>query len=410
MKRLLLFSGVLLSAFLLWFAITTYHSAAPLAEENLRGLALSLRSAIENIASTDDSLKALNAFQSHEIAFFALIDQHGYYRFHSNPDLTGTRLDGVFPSAVLSQGTFTSSRVKLRSGEQAFEFVGPVVVAGETLALKLTLHTYRADSVIRRARLNLLVQLSLLCAGWILAGALYRTTRREEQRKLDMAHRENLARLGEMGAMLAHEIRNPLAGIKGFGQFIHKKPQDVRNEEFAGRIVMEAQRLESLVGDLLAYARNDLQTTMVLNVGDVVDQTVALLRHEAGQSDIEIIFNHSEMLSITGNRDRLVQLFLNLGKNALQAMPDGGELHFISSRTGSSAVIAVQDTGHGINPDELKKIFEPFYTTKARGTGLGLALCKKIVEDHNGDIQIDSVIGQGTSVTVKLPLCVGRSV
>jgi two-component system sensor histidine kinase HydH len=107
-----------------------------------------------------------------------------------------------------------------------------------------------------------------------------------------MAHRENLARLGEMGAMLAHEIRNPLAGIKGFGQFIHKKPQDVRNEEFAGRIVMEAQRLESLVGDLLAYARNDLQATMVLNVGEVLDQTVALLRHEAGQADIEIICRH----------------------------------------------------------------------------------------------------------------------
>lgn len=410
MRKIVLLGGILLSAALTWFTVSNYQTARPIAEENLRGLALSLTSAIENIALHDPSLKNLKTFQSHDIAFFALIDQNGTYRFHTNTDLIGSLFQGTVTTPELPGETASSVRITLRTGENAFEFNAPINLPKEKLLLRLTLHTYRADSVIRRAQLTMIVLFSLLISGWILALALYRYTRREEQHHLEMARQESLAQLGKMGAMLAHEIRNPLAGIKGFGQFILKKPQDLRNEEFAGRIVMEAQRLESLVGDLLAYARNDQQITSVLNVGEVINQTIALLRHEAGQSDIEIICDHSEMLSIAGNRDRLEQLFLNLGKNALQAMPDGGKLHFDSSRIGSAVVITIQDTGQGINPDELKKIFEPFYTTKARGTGLGLALCKKIVEDHNGDIQIDSVIGQGTSVTVKLPLCVGRSV
>ena len=403
MRKILFLGGILLSAALTWFAASNYLSARPIAEENLRGLALSLTAAIENIALHDPSLQSLDTFKSHDIAFFALVDRKGLYRFHTNLDLINTPVQGAMPSPAILEGATSDARITLRTGENAFEFNSPLNLPGETLALRLTLHTYRADSVIRRARLNMMVLFSLLGAGWILALALYRFTRREEQHKLEMARRKNLAQLGEMGAMLAHEIRNPLAGIKGYAQIIEKKPQAERNSGFARRIVAETQRLETLVSDLLAYAGSDRELAATVDIGEVVAHTADLLQHEAEQLQIKIITECPEGILITGNRDKLGQALLNLGKNAIQAMPDGGALQISAGVDGRHVIIKVNDNGHGIIPEEMPRVFEPFYTTKAKGTGLGLALCRKIVEEHGGRIEAHSVAGQGTTVSITIP-------
>ena len=404
MRRVLLFSGILLSAALIWFAGSNYRSAGPIAEENLRGLALSLAAAIENIAIHDSSLQSLGTFHSQDIAFFALIDQKGVYRFHSNPDLIGTPLQGTIPLDTLQNGVTSDVRITLRTGESVFEFNAPLYLQGEMLALRLTLHTYRADTVVRRARLNLVVLLCLLTGGWILSVALHRFTRREDQHKLEMARRESLAQLGEMGAMLAHEIRNPLAGIKGFAQIIVKKPQDERNSDFAERIVTETLRLEALVSDLLDYAGGDRAAMATVDLVEVVSSTAALLRHETEQLDIKIVCQYPATMLVVGNRDRLGQVLLNLGKNALQALPDGGTISITSAVIGKQATIKVIDNGHGISKEDLSRIFEPFFTTKARGTGLGLALCKKIIEEHGGQIAVESAVGQGTTLSVTMPI------
>lgn len=403
MRKIVLLGGILLSATLTWFTVSNYLSARPIAEENLRGLALSLTSAIESIVLHDPSLGSLGTFQTHDIAFFALVDRKGTYRFHTNPDLIGTPLQGTIPLATLQDGATSNQRITLGTGENAFEFDAPLYLPGETLALRLTLHTYRADIVVRRARLNLMVLFGLLAAGWILALALYRFTQREEQHQLEMARRERLAQLGEMGAMLAHEIRNPLAGIKGYAQIIEKKPQDERNSGFARRIVAETQRLETLVSDLLTYARSDRESMATIDVCELVAHTVALLRHEAEQYHIDILSECPAGMLIPGNRDRLAQALLNLGKNAIQAMPDGGTLRITAGAGGKHVTIKVNDSGQGISPDEMQRIFEPFYTTKAKGTGLGLALCRKIVEEHGGSIEVQSAVGQGTTVSITVP-------
>ena len=403
MRKILFLGGILLSAALTWFAASNYLSARPIAEENLRGLALSLTAAIENIALHDPSLQSLDTFKSHDIAFFALVDRKGLYRFHTNLDLINMPVQGAMPSPAILEGATSDARITLRTGENAFEFNSPLNLPGETLALRLTLHTYRADSVIRRARLNMMVLFSLLGAGWILALALYRFTRREEQHKLEMARRKNLAQLGEMGAMLAHEIRNPLAGIKGYAQIIEKKPQAERNSGFARRIVAETQRLETLVSDLLAYAGSDRELAATVDIGEVVAHTADLLQHEAEQLQIKIITECPEGILITGNRDKLGQALLNLGKNAIQAMPDGGALQISAGVDGRHVIIKVNDNGHGIIPEEMPRVFEPFYTTKAKGTGLGLALCRKIVEEHGGMIEAKSAAGQGTTVSITIP-------
>lgn len=400
LRKATLILGIFATCSLLWFAVYNYRQAGPIAEENLRGLALSLAAAIENIAVNDPSLATLATFRPAEIAYFALVDGQGAYRFHSNSDLIGASLNASDRAKALVQ---SEARVTLGTGEKAFLAIMPIHAGGETMALHLTLHTYRADAVLRRAKLNMAILLGLVAAGWLLSAGLFRYARREERHQVELARRENLAKLGEMGAILAHEIRNPLAGIKGFAQVIAKRPQEVRNSVFAGNIVNEAVRLENLVNDLLAYAGSDQAPRGRVDLAEVLDHTLSLVASEAAESGVGITVDGPGTVPVTANRDRLEQVFLNLLRNALQSMPAGGELKLSAALAGESAIVTVRDSGHGIAEQELEMVFDPFFTTRARGTGLGLALCRKIVEEHAGTISLESRVDHGTKVTVTLP-------
>lgn len=401
-KKAILTVGIFATCLMLWFAVHNYRQAGPIADENLRGVALSLAAAIENLAVHDPSLTGLRKFRTIDIAYFALVDKDGVNRFHSNPDLIGKRT-GSPPARAELVGSTSDPRVTLGTGERAFLFTSPLVVRGETLVLRLTLHTYRADAVVRSAKVNVVILLGLLAAGWLLSIGLYRYSIREELHRLQLARRESLAKLGEMGAVMAHEIRNPLGGIKGFAQVIAKRPAEERNAVFAQNIVAEAVRLENLVGELLAYASTDAGTRAPFDFADLLRQTANLLTPEASAQGITISTVCPASLACLGNSHRFEQVLLNLGKNALQATSTGGSVEFSLAAVGNSAVITVKDTGDGIAADDVPKVFEPFFTTKTRGTGLGLALCRKIVEEHEGTIHLESVRDEGTTVTVTVP-------
>lgn len=405
-KKATLLLGIFVTCSLLWFAVYDYRQAGPIARENLRGVALTLTSAIEQLAINDPSLSALASFHPGDVAYFALIDGRGVYRFHSNSDLIGSAA-GSKPAGGTALLTRSESRVVLGTGEQAYRFTSPIDLHGDHLSLVLTLHTHRADAVIRRARLNATIVVALLAAGWLLSAGLVRYARREERHQEELSRRETLAKLGEMGAVLAHEIRNPLAGIKGFAQVIAARPQAARNASFAQSIVTEAVRLENLVNDLLAYAAKEPAAGEAFSIAALLEHTVSLLKPEAAGSGIGITTDCRRNLVINGNRDRIEQAMLNLGRNALQAMPEGGELRLTATMKESKAVITFEDTGHGIAEEHRALVFEPFFTTRARGTGLGLALCKKIVEGHGGSIALKSRTGAGTTVTVTLPCSQG---
>jgi two-component system, NtrC family, sensor histidine kinase HydH len=229
--------------------------------------------------------------------------------------------------------------------------------------------------------------------------------------------RDRLAALGEMAAGLAHEIRNPLGAIKGAAQLLitsdGQAQPPTENAEFLQIIVEEANRLNNVVTRFLDYARAERpgrDGADKVDLNNVVRKTVQLLQKEP-LKNIEMRVRTDEQLPlVAGDPESLLQVFLNLGQNALHAMPDGGTLEILTTRRrrsrlgyGQFCEVRFRDTGIGIPRDRLKKLFIPFYTTKQKGTGLGLAISQRIINQHGGTIEVRSTIGQGSTFSVFLP-------
>jgi two-component system sensor histidine kinase HydH len=231
-----------------------------------------------------------------------------------------------------------------------------------------------------------------------------------------MKERERLAALGQMAAGLAHEIRNPLGSIKGAAQVLQPIGQttdDSPTKEFLEIIVEEVDRLNKIVSQFLDYARPYRGDQNPLDVNDVVRKTLQLLEKEEGAVKIEISTNFVEGLPpVRADAEQLRQVFLNLTLNAVQAMPHGGKLQVQTSlrrstRRGAAAAfleVRFRDTGVGIPTGDLKNLFIPFFTTKDKGTGLGLPISQRIMENHGGTIEVRSQPGAGSTFTVLLPV------
>jgi signal transduction histidine kinase len=231
--------------------------------------------------------------------------------------------------------------------------------------------------------------------------------------------RDRLAALGEMAAGLAHEIRNPLGAIKGAAQLLMTSDgappatSSAETAEFLQIIVEEANRLNNVVTRFLDYARAERpgrEGADKVDLNAVVRKTAQLLQKEQLKS-IEVRMRTDDQLPmVAGDPESLLQVFLNLGQNAIQAMPDGGTLEILTTRRrrsrlgyGQFCEVRFRDTGIGIPRDRLKKLFIPFYTTKQKGTGLGLAISHRIINQHGGTIEVRSTLGQGSTFSVFLP-------
>lgn len=400
--RLLIAIPVAFTLLVTWFAWSALQAAPPLAAENLRGAGLSIVIAIEKLAVADPTLQSLNRYTTPDIAYFALIDRQGVIQFHTNPGRIG------HPYSRNSEEAFAAGlseeRELLGTGEEIYLLHTLVHPDPEEYLLVLALHTYRADQVIRRAKTGVTVVSLLTLSLWGLMIVLFFLLRRDERHQREMARREELARLGEMGALMAHEIRNPLAGIKGFAQLVQGSESLEENRKYAGIIVTQSLRMENLVNDLLSFARNDQGERQRLDLAPLIEDCVALLHQEAIDQQVTIAVNASSTVKVEVVGDRIVQMLLNLMKNALQAMPDGGLLKIALHTKGSMAYLCVSDSGSGIAPQALPHIFSPFWTNKATGTGLGLALCRKVAEEHGGLLSVESTLGVGTEFLVTIPV------
>ncbi len=218
---------------------------------------------------------------------------------------------------------------------------------------------------------------------------------------------DRLAAIGRMAASIAHEIRNPLAAMRGSIQMLRSEvDSDSSQAELMEIILRESDRLNRIITDFLNYARPRSLTQARVDVGDLLHQTFALMRHSpeisANQSIVEEL--PGEPLFAEADEGQLKQVFWNLARNALQAMPQGGTLRAtLESNSNNRLRISFTDSGRGMSPDQVEHLFEPFSSTTG-GTGLGLSIVYQIIRDHGGTINVRSLVGQGTTIAVELPV------
>ncbi len=398
----LLLSALLFSALLGIFGLNNYRSARPIAEGMLKGQALMLASTVEALADQDPSFDLVGRVSSPDIAFYSVFDASAIQLFHTNPDLIGMPVGPGFAVPDFSGYGFLERRLVLGTGEEVYEFMAPVHVAGRTLTLRLVLHTYQADAVVRRAQTGLAVLGAMLVAGWIMGVFLYVYVRRAVRHRQEMAEQRHLAQLGTLSAVLAHEVRNPLSGIKGYAQLLEETLEDEEQGWFANQVITESVRLEELVNDLLTYAQPAEIKVEPVDLRGLVDRVFALLEKRVAEDGVRLVCGPGGWIKVLGDADRLQQLLLNLLINAVQATPSGGVVTVSARSQGRRMELTVSDTGKGIDPEDLPRIFEPFFTRRARGTGLGLAICKKFVEEMRGTIDVVSIPGQGSIFTLGL--------
>ena len=232
-----------------------------------------------------------------------------------------------------------------------------------------------------------------------------------------VTERERLDAFGEIAAGIAHEVKNPLGGIRGAAEIVSRRSDDERTRDAAELIVREVDRIATLVDDLMIFTQRGSVKCAPVNIHRVLDDVIDLLSMDpiAGGVEMRRAFDPS-IPDVQADGDRLVQVFLNLGRNALQALEGSGTLRFetrmtldhrLTSDAGEAlptVSIAVEDDGPGIPEELIPKVTTPLFTTRRGGTGLGLALVRHFVAQHDGVVRIESGVSRGTRVRVALPL------
>ncbi|TNF50998.1 MAG: PAS domain-containing sensor histidine kinase [Deltaproteobacteria bacterium] len=216
---------------------------------------------------------------------------------------------------------------------------------------------------------------------------------------------DRLSALGELSAGMAHEIRNPLGSIKGTAEILRDgvAPDDPKLE-FADILIKEVDRLNKVLEDFLHFARPEPVEFGRFSPNKVIEEVLELTRQQALRNRVEVEVALAEDMEIPGRGEQIQQALLNLVLNALQVMPDGGQLKVSSTVHGNEVGIHVSDNGPGIAVEERERIFNPFVTTRDSGTGLGLAITQRIIQGHDGHIHLESTPGQGSSFTLCLPV------
>lgn len=217
---------------------------------------------------------------------------------------------------------------------------------------------------------------------------------------------ENLALLGTMASSVAHEVRNPLAAINGLVELIRNgSPEDSVHRNYCERIIQSIERINRICQELLTVGNPEPRDVAPVDVNALARETVELCRYDTGLRETVV---HQDLAAdlppILGDRERLGQVLLNILRNAFQAVRDGGEITVRTRATGQSAQVAVHNTGPPIAPEVRKQLFTLFFTTKQRGTGLGLAVSQQLVRAHGGRILVDSSPERGTTFTIELPV------
>ncbi|WP_230199521.1 PAS domain-containing protein [Bacillus testis] len=227
-----------------------------------------------------------------------------------------------------------------------------------------------------------------------------------KKKQEELLHRqEKLSALGQLAAGIAHEIRNPLTSMRGYTEFLLTEEENPGKKEYLTIVMEEIQRVNEIVEEFMLLAKPKADQFETADLLTIITHTISLLAYEAKKKKIKIILDSiDDEIQILCDQNRLKQVFLNMIKNGIEAMPDGGQLTVHIRKDSTSVKVILRDTGTGISQEDLKKIGEPFFTTKESGTGLGMMMSFKIIETHRGKIEIESEKGKGTAFYITLPL------
>lgn len=221
----------------------------------------------------------------------------------------------------------------------------------------------------------------------------------------ELRRSERMAALGKMAAGVAHELRNPLSSIKGLAILLKSRFQEKStDQETADILVQEVERLNRSISELLDYTRPQKLIKEDVHPEEIVRKAVSLIRMDAESMGVKIeIRVEGDVPVVQADQDKLNQVFLNLFLNSIQAMEHGGSLDIQVASEGGNVTFTVKDSGCGVNKEDLPRVFDPYFTTKPQGTGLGLAMSVKIIEEHGGTITFQSEPDKGATVVVILP-------
>ena len=244
-----------------------------------------------------------------------------------------------------------------------------------------------------------------------LAAAFNQMTRDLKASRDQLLQAERLATAGKMSASFAHEIRNPLSSMRMLAQMLLQKPEmspkmsEEKHQQSVRYILEEIERIDTIVKGLMDFARPSSLDLKQQRITPILQTVLSLMEANLAHHNIQLVLDVlPETPEIQFDSDKLKQAFMNVVLNAMEAMPQGGVLRVSTFTENDSVCIKVKDTGIGIPAEDLEYLFEPFFTRKARGTGLGLANVKRILEEHGGTVEIDSIPDEGTEVSLWLPV------
>ena len=238
---------------------------------------------------------------------------------------------------------------------------------------------------------------------------IWKLAQHEQDLRDQLIQAEKLASIGTLASGIAHEINNPLYTITGLSEHLVEETRPEVIRDYVQDIIKSGRRIADIVQDLNAYSRRSRgQEQCDVNLNHTLDEAVKMARRATVVDEIKVITQYSDVSPVRGNADELLQVFVNLVANAVQAMEGQGTLTLSTSSANGFVYTTIKDTGPGIPSNNLKQIFDPFFTTKeqGKGTGLGLHIVRDIVTQHGGRVTVDSTLGQGATFTVRLPVTV----